>query len=64
MAEASGTTSGIPKPATYDVAERNLNATLSVEVPFDNVKILPQTPQLIALLSYEFSTVSKMTDEC
>ncbi|OAA44916.1 uracil phosphoribosyltransferase [Metarhizium rileyi] len=27
------------------------NATLSVEVAFDNVCILPQTPQLIALLS-------------
>ncbi|CEJ94561.1 Putative Uracil phosphoribosyltransferase [[Torrubiella] hemipterigena] len=29
----------------------NLNATLSVKVPFDNVCVLPQTPQLIALLS-------------
>lgn len=27
-------------------------ATVSVEVPFDNVRILAQTPQLIALLSY------------
>lgn len=61
MAEASGTASGTPKPATYDVAERSLNATLSVEVPFDNVKVLPQTPQLIALLSYERS-ISKMVD--
>lgn len=65
MTEASGNTSGTPKPTTYDVAERSLNATLSVEVPFDNVKILPQTPQLIALLSYELSEepVSKMTNE-
>lgn len=27
-------------------------ATVSVEVGFDNVRVLPQTPQLIALLSY------------
>lgn len=34
---------------TADLAD--LNATLSVKVPFDNVCVLPQTPQLIALLS-------------
>lgn len=27
------------------------SATVSVEVPFENVHVLPQTPQLIALLS-------------
>ena len=33
---------------------QNPSATVSVEVPFENVHILPQTPQLIALLSYVF----------
>jgi hypothetical protein len=28
------------------------SATLSVEVGLDNVKVLPQTPQLIALLRF------------
>lgn len=32
------------------------SATLSVSVGFDNVKVLPQTPQLIALLSYVYSS--------
>jgi hypothetical protein len=36
---------------TDDAKNQNLNATLSVDVPFENVHILPQTPQLIALLS-------------
>lgn len=30
---------------------RKPSATVSAEVPFDNVCVLPQTPQLIALLS-------------
>lgn len=28
-------------------------ATISKEVPHDNIIVLPQTPQLIALLTYE-----------
>lgn len=37
---------------TYERKAQSLKATLSVEVPFENVHVLPQTPQLIALLSY------------
>ncbi|KAJ2984262.1 hypothetical protein NQ176_g96 [Zarea fungicola] len=36
---------------TYEKKAQSLKATLSVEVPFENVHVLPQTPQLIALLS-------------
>lgn len=36
---------------TYEKKVQSLKATLSVEVPFENVHVLPQTPQLIALLS-------------
>lgn len=36
---------------TDEAKNQNLNATLSVDVPFQNVHVLPQTPQLIALLS-------------
>ncbi|OAA66217.1 uracil phosphoribosyltransferase [Cordyceps fumosorosea ARSEF 2679] len=36
---------------TYERKTQSLKATLSVEVPFENVHVLPQTPQLIALLS-------------
>ncbi|TQV99130.1 hypothetical protein V2A60_004624 [Cordyceps javanica] len=36
---------------TYERKAQSLKATLSVEVPFENVHVLPQTPQLIALLS-------------
>ncbi|ATY66960.1 uracil phosphoribosyltransferase [Cordyceps militaris] len=36
---------------TYERKAQSLKATLSVEVSFENVHILPQTPQLIALLS-------------
>ncbi|KAJ4145681.1 hypothetical protein LMH87_004521 [Akanthomyces muscarius] len=35
----------------YERKAQSLRATLSVEVPFENVHVLPQTPQLIALLS-------------
>ncbi|OAR00540.1 hypothetical protein LLEC1_00501 [Akanthomyces lecanii] len=51
------TTNQTQHTTTKDVVEKyerktqSLRATLSVEVPFENVHILPQTPQLIALLS-------------
>ncbi|KAF7562567.1 hypothetical protein G7046_g1551 [Stylonectria norvegica] len=35
----------------YRAQNQKPSATVSVEVPFDNVHVLPQTPQLIALLS-------------
>lgn len=41
-----------------EVPDPKLSATLSVNVPFDNVCVLPQTPQLIALLSYAFISLS------
>lgn len=41
-------------------SDQKPSATVSVEVAFDNVCILPQTPQLIALLSYA-QTVPKST---
>ena len=36
----------------YQSAAQKPRATVSSEVPHDNVVILPQTPQLIALLTY------------
>lgn len=36
---------------SFEGQDRKPSATVSVEVPFDNVRVLPQTPQLIALLS-------------
>lgn len=36
----------------YRSQNQKPSATVSKEVPFDNVHVLPQTPQLIALLSY------------
>ena len=38
------------------------SATVSVEVKFDNVRVLPQTPQLIALLSYVDAPESRGRD--
>lgn len=35
----------------YRAPNQKPSATVSKEVPFDNVHVLPQTPQLIALLS-------------
>ncbi|KAM0670514.1 hypothetical protein MY8738_007708 [Beauveria namnaoensis] len=43
------TTKDVVEP--YERKAQSLKATLSVEVPFENVHVLPQTPQLIALLS-------------
>jgi uracil phosphoribosyltransferase len=36
----------------YRDHQQKPNATVSVNVNLDNVHVLPQTPQLIALLSY------------
>ena len=36
----------------YRPAEQKPTATVSTEISYDNVHILPQTPQLIALLTY------------
>jgi uracil phosphoribosyltransferase len=36
----------------YRPEKQKPTATVSTEVPFDNVHILPQTPQLIALLTW------------
>lgn len=35
-------------------------ATVSSEVGYDNVRVLPQTPQLIALLSYVTTTFQSL----
>jgi uracil phosphoribosyltransferase len=50
-------TNGVQSPAlgvgpSYRPAEEKPTATVSREVPFDNVHVLGQTPQLIALLTY------------
>jgi uracil phosphoribosyltransferase len=39
----------------YKADSQKPTATVSTEVEFDNVTVLPQTPQLIALLSCVFS---------
>ncbi|KAJ9623368.1 Uracil phosphoribosyltransferase, synthesizes UMP from uracil [Knufia peltigerae] len=49
-------TNGVQSPAlgvgpSYRPAEEKPTATVSREVPFDNVHVLSQTPQLIALLT-------------
>jgi hypothetical protein len=36
----------------YRPKQQKPTATVSTEVPFDNVHTLPQTPQLIALLTW------------
>ena len=38
--------------ANYRPDAQKPTATVSTEVSYDNVHILPQTPQLIALLTY------------
>ena len=48
---------GVVSPAhcvgpDYRPAEQKPTATISTEISYDNVHILPQTPQLIALLTY------------
>ncbi|KAM4064773.1 uracil phosphoribosyltransferase domain-containing protein [Hirsutella rhossiliensis] len=47
MAAASVQSVGTDQPSH----DRAPSATVSATVPFDNVRVLPQTPQLIALLS-------------
>ena len=53
---ASITKKGVQSPAlgvgpAYRPAEEKPTATVSKDVPYENVHILPQTPQLIALLT-------------
>ena len=36
----------------YRPDEQKPNATVSTDISYENVHILPQTPQLIALLTY------------
>lgn len=48
---------GVQSPAlgvgpSYRPAAEKPTATVSREVPHENVHVLPQTPQLIALLTY------------
>lgn len=53
---ASEVTESIPSPAQgvgpiYWPEGEKPTATVSKDIPFDNVHVLPQTPQLIALLT-------------
>lgn len=41
-----------PVGPAYRTHQQKPSATVSVDVNLDNVHVLPQTPQLIALLSY------------
>jgi len=41
-----------PVGPSYRTHQQKPSATVSVDVNLDNVHVLPQTPQLIALLSY------------
>ena len=50
MSESTAPTKSVGPP--FRSQSQKPTATVSVEVPFDNVKVLAQTPQLIALLSY------------
>ena len=49
----------VEAPATcvgpaYRPLDQKPTATVSTKITYDNVHILPQTPQLIALLTYAF----------
>ena len=53
---SSGSRQNVPSPALglgpdYRPAEEKPKATVSRDVPYENVHILPQTPQLISLLT-------------
>jgi uracil phosphoribosyltransferase len=52
MADKTQDTHTTPVGPSYRTHQQKPSATVSVDVKLDNVHVLSQTPQLIALLSY------------